>query len=161
MPEIEHNPQGKVIERNIAKELVTCEHGITGDCWWCNFNKEKQRSLGMTERIESIEDHLIGTMAVLKMLVKGMIEMKGKTGAGFQSTTAGPVSTKFIDSGNDADKPSGSHQLAFWFSDDTDTIYQWRDDSWIDISYSRPGAGERRITNLVEKDGAVEVTHED
>lgn len=159
---MEHNTQGKVIDRNLVKELVTCGHGITGKCFWCDFTKEKQRKKSGIERIEAIEDHLIVTMDVLKMLLKEVIRGQGKRGAGFASS-AGPVLTKLIDSGADADKPSGSHNLAFWFAEDVDKIYQWRDSSWIDISFSRPDAGEKRVTDIVYKPSTddVEVTHED
>jgi len=154
---IEHDKYGKIIDRNIAKELVTCEHGMSGSCWWCKSTKNKSTN----ERFKILE----GRLDVLKELLK-LVITHGLPGgrAGYTGLGDQPQMIKRIDVGADADKPDDAKQLLFWYANDTDKIYQWRDSDWVDISYSRPDSTEeKRITDIVAEPGTeeVEITYTD
>lgn len=142
-------------QQKLNRQILTCEHGMDGYCWWCTSLKNKP----LENQIRILDDRFEALLLVVKMLIKNMIQQKP---GGFHSTgiVSQIVGSSLISSGSDASKPSDGGNLAFYFATDTDVIYQRRAGSWIDISFSKPADGDARITNI-ETDastGTLEVT---
>lgn len=145
-------------QQALNRELMTCSHGISGDmgsCWWCKSIENKP----VEKQIDVLKERFDCLLAVVKMLIKNNIMMKS-TGNTTGSLVAEIIGSSLITSGADASKPSDGGNLAFYFATDTDTIYQRRDNSWIDISFSRPSGADVRITDIStdSSTGSVQVT---
>lgn len=143
--------------QKINRLLVTCEHGIdkSETCWWCASTANKP----LTDRIDIIEQRFDALLGVLKLILKGS---QLGTGRPVLNSTTIVQGNNLIQAGLDADKPN-SDNIAFWMATDTDTIYQRRDGTWIDISFSRPTAPDIRITDVSIDDstGALQITTPD
>src|SRR3990167_6948592 len=125
------------------REILACEHGIKGKCYWCDFNPNQSAE----KRLDDIEEKFCALVNLIKRILAFTLQAPSKTSLTAttnnitQTTTTGDT---LISSGLDTAKPSGGGGLAFFFATDTDIIYQRRDNSWIDISYSRTNAsGEK------------------
>jgi hypothetical protein len=143
--------------QKINRQLITCEHGInkSESCFWCASTANKP----LTDRIDIIEQRFDALLGVLKLILKGS-QMGGRPVLNSSTTIVQNITgNNLIQSGLDADKPNDNN-IAFWMSTDTDTIYQRRDGTWIDISFSRPIAPDVRITEIHTDDatGTLEVT---
>lgn len=130
-------------QQKLNRQLLTCEHGLDGYCWWCTSLKNKP----VEKQIDVIKDRFDCLLLVVKMLMKNMIMMKS-TGSASAGVVTEIMGSNLITSGADAAKPADGGNLAFYFATDTDTIYQRRDSSWIDISFSRPTAPDIRIKDI-------------
>lgn len=143
----------------INRKLVTCTHGISTNesCWWCETTKNKPTE----DRIDILEKRFEMMLGVLKLLIKAP-HLQGSNGSVVTNIVNNIIQgtgDTLIRSGLDAEKPD-SNELAFWMSTDTDTIYQRRDNSWIDISFSDPTSPDLRITDISVDDstGALQIT---
>lgn len=142
-----------------TRKLVTCEHGIgTGEtCWWCESTKNKPTN----ERIDIMEQRFEALLGVIKLLLRQQVLRGGNVSVGeiIHQTIINQGGESLISSGLEADRPT-DNSLAFWLSTDTDTIYQRRDDSWVDISFSRPTAPDVQVTDISIDDstGALQIT---
>jgi len=143
-------------QQALNRQLLTCEHGMDGYCWWCTSLKNKP----IEKQVDQLKERFDCLLLVVKMLIKNAIMQK----PGGHSVVAGVVTevmgSNLITSGADSAKPADGGNLAFYFATDTDTIYQRRDNSWIDISFSRPTSPDIRITDISTDSttGSVQVT---
>ena len=141
------------------RELVTCPHGLNSNenCWWCETTKNKPTE----QRIDRLEEKFKALLNVVKLLA---LAPKLGRGGGLGTTIIQNVieGTTLIESGLVSAKPD-SNTLAFYMATDTDTIYQRRDGSWVDISFSRPEAPDVQVTDIsVDGDtGALQITTPD
>lgn len=136
------------------RQLITCEHGLQGTCWWCESKKVKP----VEQKIDMLQERFDALLDIVKMLITH--RTKNMTGSNAGLTTTTIIQNSLIRSGSDADKPASGDGLAFYYATDVDKIYQRRDSSWIDISFSRPTDSDARIINI-ETDtatGTLEVT---
>jgi len=156
--------------RQLVKQAYTqtdfCPHGIsiTESCWWCSIEEKKlikKNNRPLEQRVQILEERFDALLKVVSMLLQVKLPSRVVLGGSVTTVINQITDGGLIQSGNDADKPN-SNSLAFWYATDTDTIYQRRDNDWINISYSRPTAPDSRITNIEVDDttGTVEVTHE-
>ena len=122
---------------------MACEHGMEGYCWWCESLKNKP----IEKQIDMLKERFDALLAVTKMIIRNTIQMKHPSN-GTIGIVSQIIGSSLITSGADASKPSDGGNLAFYFATDTDTIYQRRDGSWIDISFSRPTPPDVRITDI-------------
>lgn len=146
----------QAIRQATNRKLVTCSHGISPSetCWWCETTKNKP----VNDRIDIIEQRFEALLGVIKLLLRSQ-GSGGGSGVVNASTTI--IQNSLIKSGPEADRPDAVNGgLAFWMSTDTDTIYQRRDNTWINISFSRPTAPDLRITDISidGTTGALQVT---
>lgn len=147
---------GDSVERDQqGTELVYCEHGIRGKCWFCEKINES-KTANEAQRI------LAKRIDTLRNLIFYLIMPMIKQGAASQPwiVSSPTQQNPLVQMGTDANKPATNGPgYMFYYSTDKDTIYQWRDSSWIDISFSRPAAGETRVTDVsIETDGNPELT---
>lgn len=142
------------IRQKIGRQLLTCEHGIDGDCYWCKIKQEAPTK----EKIAILEDRFMALLDIMKMLISERTRNMTGVNSGLSTTTI--IANSLISSGLDSAKPGSGTSLAFYYATDIDKIYQRRENSWIDISFSRPQDGDARITNI-ETDsatGTLEIT---
>ena len=163
MNNIEHDKTGRVITRNLNKDLVTCEHGITGKCWWCEQLENKSGD----EKFNIMEQRFKALLSLIsKVIIPTVIRAQGKGGIGGVTevkteTIRETIGKQLISQGLDIDKPTGNHGLSFYQATDTDTIYQARDNKWIDISFSKPDIGEKAVTDISVKEDKLQIKYED
>lgn len=130
-------------QQKLNRALLTCEHGIDGYCWWCSSLQNKP----IEKQVDVLKERFDCLLVVVKMLIKNMLMAK-PNGSVVAGTITEVMGSNLIKSGADASKPADGGNLAFFYATDTDTIYQRRDSSWIDISFSRPTAPDIRITDV-------------
>ena len=135
--------------------LVYCQYGIRGKCWWCD-TINKQTPTDDAQRI------LAKRIDALRNIIFYLIMPMLKQGAASQPwiVSSPTQQNQLIGTGPDSNRPATNGPgYVFYYSTDKDVISQWRDSSWIDISFSRPTAGETRVTDVsIETDGNPELT---